>query len=226
VGDDKEAAVLAAHGVHAAGDDLESVDIETGIGFVENGVFWLQHHELEDLVALLFAAGEAFIDTAAGEAAVHLELVHAGVKLLVKFHGVNVLALGQAGLQRGAEEVGVADAGDLMRVLEGKEQAGATAGIDGHVEDVFAIEEDFATGDFVVFVATEDFAQRTFARAIRAHDGMDFTGVDGEVQAFEDFAAGDLSVEGFNFEGHEGGEMMMIEWRRRRRYRGWRGQCG
>jgi len=31
---------------------------------------------------------------------------------------------------------------------------------------------------------------------------MDFTGVDGEVQAFEDLAAGDLGVEVFDFEGH------------------------
>ena len=37
---------------------------------------------------------------------------------------------------------------------------------------------------------------------------MDFTGVDREIEAFEDFAAGDLGVEGFNFEGHgKGGKM-------------------
>jgi hypothetical protein len=30
--------------------------------------------------------------------------------------------------------------------------------------------------------------------------------VDREVQAFENFAAGDLSVEVFDFEGHESGE--------------------
>ena len=97
MGDDEEAAVLAAHGVHAAGDDFEGVDVETGVGFVEDGVFGLQHHELEDLIALLFAAGEAFIDAAAGEAAVHLELVHAGVERFVELHGVDVLALRQAG---------------------------------------------------------------------------------------------------------------------------------
>jgi hypothetical protein len=114
--------------------------------------------------------------------------------------------LRQAGFQGSAEEVGVADAGDFVRVLEGKEEAGAAAGIDGHVEDVFAIEEDLAAGDFVVFVAAEDLAQSAFARTVRAHDGMDFTGVDGEIEAFEDFAAGDLSVEVFDFEGHEGGE--------------------
>jgi hypothetical protein len=49
-------------------------------------------------------------------------------------------------------------------------------------------------------VAAEDFAQRAFAGAVRAHDGVDFTGVDGEVQAFEDFAAGDLGVEVFDLE--------------------------
>ena len=153
VGDDEEAAVLAAHGVHAAGDDFEGVDVETRVGFVEDSVFWLQHHELEDFVALLFAAGEAFIDAAASEAAVHFELVHAGVELFVELHGVDVLSLRQAGFEGGAEEVGVADAGYLVRVLEGEEEPSAAACIDGHVEDVFAIEQDLAASDFVVFVA-------------------------------------------------------------------------
>jgi hypothetical protein len=93
-----------------------------------------------------------------------------------------------------------------VRVLEGEKEAGAAALIDGHVEDVFAIEQDLAAGDFVVFVTAEDLAEGAFAGAVRAHDGVDFTGVDREVQAFENFAAGDLSVEVFDFEGHESGE--------------------
>jgi hypothetical protein len=87
-----------------------------------------------------------------------------------------------------------------MRILEGEEQTGAAASIDGHVQDVFAIEEDLAAGDFVVFVAAEDLAQRALARAVRAHDGVNFTGLDDEVQAFEDFAARNLSVEVFDLE--------------------------
>jgi hypothetical protein len=86
--------------------------------------------------------------------------------------------------------------------LEGEEEAGAAAGIDGHVEDVFTIKEDLATGDFIVFVAAEDLAESAFAGAVRSHDGVDFTGLDREVQAFEDFAAGDGGVEVFDFEGH------------------------
>jgi hypothetical protein len=62
---------------------------------------------------------------------------------------------GQAGFQSGPEEVRVADAGDLVRILEGEEETRAAALIDGHVEDVHAIEQDLAAGDFVVFVAAE-----------------------------------------------------------------------
>ena len=156
VGDEEEAAGLAAHGVDAAGDDFEGVDVEAGVGFVEDGVFGFQHHELEDLVAFFLATGEALIHGAPGEGAVHFELVHAGVELLVEGDGVDVFTFGEASFEGGAEEVGVGDAGDFVGILEGEEEAGAGAGVDFHVEDVLAVEGDGACGDFVVAVAGED----------------------------------------------------------------------
>jgi hypothetical protein len=43
------------------GHDLQRVDVETGIGFVHDRHLGLQHTHLQNLVALLFAAGKAFI---------------------------------------------------------------------------------------------------------------------------------------------------------------------
>ena len=48
--------------VDARGHNLQRVDVQPGIGFVQDGELRLQHGHLENLVALLFAAGEAFVD--------------------------------------------------------------------------------------------------------------------------------------------------------------------
>ena len=71
------------------------------------------------------------------------------------------------GVDGGAEEVGVADAGDLDGVLEGEEDALAGALLRVHVEEVLALEEDFALGDLVGVAAGEDAGQRALAGAVR-----------------------------------------------------------
>ncbi len=118
---------------------------------------------MQDLVALLFTAGEAFINAAAGEAAVHFELIHARVKLLVKLHRINVLTLGQTGLQGSAEKVGVADARNFMRILKREEQTGAAALCHVHRQNVLAIQKDLTADDFIVFVTAKDLRQGALA---------------------------------------------------------------
>ena len=118
--------------------------------------------------------------------------------MFVEGDGVDVFAFREAGFEGGAEEVGIGDAGNLVGVLEGEEEAGAGAGVDGHVEDVLAVEGDGACGDFVFFVAGEDFGKGAFAGAVGSHDGVDFTGVDGEVEAVEDLTVRDLGGEIFD----------------------------
>ena len=54
-------AVAAAHHVDAVGDDLQRIDVQTGVGFVEDRKRWFEHRHLEDLVALLLAAREPFV---------------------------------------------------------------------------------------------------------------------------------------------------------------------
>ena len=114
-------------GVDAVGDDAERVDVEAGVGLVHEGELGLEHGHLENLAALLFAAGETVVDRARGELPVDLQQVHFGVEALVVGGGVEFLALGHAGLDGGAEEVGDGDAGDFARVLEREEEAGAGA---------------------------------------------------------------------------------------------------
>ena len=195
VGDDEEARVRAAHGVDAFGDDAERVDVEAGVGLVEDGVLRLEHHQLEDLAALLLAAGEAFVDEAGGELPVHLEGVHLGVELGVVGLGVEGRALGLAGDERGADEVGDGHAGDLAGILEGEEEAGAGDDIRLEADDLFAVEEGFARLHGVVGVAGEDLGERALAGAVRPHDGVHFALRDREGEILQDRAVADGGVE-------------------------------
>ena len=53
--------------------------------------------------------------------------------------------------------------------------------------------------NFVIWLACDDIGKRRLARTVRAHDGGDFTIVNGEVQAVEDFLVFDRDVEIANF---------------------------
>ena len=85
--------------------------------------------------------------------------------------------------------------GNLDRILEGQEDAFAGALLGVHVEQVLAAVDDFAAGDLVAVAPGEDAGQRALAGAVRPHDGVDFAGVDGEVDAFEDLPALDAGGE-------------------------------
>ena len=61
-------ALGVAQAIDAVGDDLERIDVEAGVGFIEQRELRLEHQHLQDLVALLLAAGEALVDAARQEA--------------------------------------------------------------------------------------------------------------------------------------------------------------
>ena len=75
VGDDDDAELGAGPPdlFDAAGDDPQPVDVEAGVGLVEDRELGLEERHLQDLVALLLAAGEAVVEVALGEAEVHAE---------------------------------------------------------------------------------------------------------------------------------------------------------
>ena len=153
---------------------LQRVDVEAGVGLVHQGELRLEHRHLEDLAALLLAAGESLVDRARGELPVDLEQVHLLVEPLVIGRGVQFLALAKAGLEGGADEVGDADPGDLARVLEGEEKSRPGAFVGLHPEDGLPVQQDVAAGDRVVGMPGDGLGQGRFARAVRAHEGMDF----------------------------------------------------
>ena len=146
VRDEQDAGLAAlADPVDALGHHAQRVDVEAGVGLVEDGDLRAQQLELQDLVALLLAAGEALVDVALGERRVHLEALHRLLLLLDPQPQLGGLAADGGG--GGAQEVGDGDAGHLDGVLHRQEDAGAGPLVDGHLEDVLAVEGDGAGGD-------------------------------------------------------------------------------
>ena len=103
-------------------------------------------------------------------------------------------------VERGLQKVGAVHAGNLDRILEREKDAFARAFLGIEVEQVLAAVKHFAAGDVVAVASGQDRGERALAAAVRPHDGVDFAGVDGEVDAFEDLFALDAGAEVFDFE--------------------------
>ncbi len=132
---------LGAHFLDAGRDLAQCVDVEAGVGLVEHGDLGLEQRHLENLVALLLAAGEALVQVPLLEAVVHAEPLRPRQELHAHFeHGVVVDAL--AARHRLAQEVEHRHARDLFGVLEAEEQAPGRPLVGGCVGDVGAVEPD------------------------------------------------------------------------------------
>ena len=186
VGDehDAEAGPVLADLLDAAGHRAQGVDVEAGVGLVEDGQLGLEDGHLQDLVALLLAAGEALVEVAVGEGRVHAEPLHPVHDGQAQLEHGQVDAL--AGRQRLAQELDDRDAGDLLGVLEGEEHAGLGPHLGGPVGDVVALVEDAPAGDLVLRVGQQGVGERRLARAVGAHDGVHLAGLHDQVDAPED----------------------------------------
>ena len=95
-----------------------------------------------------------------------------------------------------AQVLGDRHARDRDRVLERHEQAGTRALVRIGLGDVLAVEEDLAFGHLEVRVAHDRVRERGLARAVRAHQRVELTGPDVQVDPLEDLLvrSGDVQV--------------------------------
>jgi hypothetical protein len=200
VGDHQERALGRAQRVHALRHLLQRVDIETRIGLVEDRQLRLEYGHLKDLVALFFAAGETFVDRAMQQFVRDLHHLELLAHQLEKLHGVQLLFTAHLALriERGAQKVGVIDAGNFHRVLKRQKHAGRRALFRIQREQVDAVVDHRAGGDFVTVAAGEHVAQGRFAGAVRPHDGVDFARIHGKAEALENFLALNADVQVFD----------------------------
>ena len=177
VGDEHDAELgpVLADLPDAAGDRAQGVDVEAGVGLVEDGQLGLEDGHLQDLVALLLAAREALVEVAVGEDGVHAQPLHPLHDRQPQLQHRQVDAL--AGRQGLAQELDDRDAGDLLRVLEGEEHAGLGPHLGRPVGDVVALVEDPALRDLVLRVGEQGVGEGRLARAVGAHEGVDLPGL-------------------------------------------------
>ena len=83
--------------VDALRDDAQGVDVQAGVGLIEDGELRLQQAELQHLVALLLAAGEALVDGTLGEGRVDVQFLHRLAGLLNPLAQLRSLATGGGG---------------------------------------------------------------------------------------------------------------------------------
>src|SRR3984957_15716904 len=202
VGDHDHGAFGRAQPVDAVGHDLERIDVEARIGLVEHRELRFEQRHLQDFIALLLAAREADIDWPTQHLLVDAELGRGLAHLLDEFRRreLRLAALLALSVERGAQEVHRADAGDFQRILECEENTlgGALVGLER--KQILALERHRAARHLVGLLAREHVRERRLARSVRAHDGVHLALVHGEVETFEDLAAVDRHLEVLHFE--------------------------
>src|SRR5207248_11661518 len=100
----------------------------------------------------------------------------------------------------GSEKVRVRDARNLHGVLKGEKDSLLRALFRLEVEEILAIVGRGSGRDFICRIASKNLSERALAGAVRAHHGMDLTGVHGEVDAFENLFTAYGGLEAFYVE--------------------------
>jgi len=88
-----------------------------------------------------FAAGKTGVDGAIQQRLIHLHGRHLAADQIEEIHGVQLRLAGALAhrIQRGLEEIHVADAGDLNRILERQKDARLRALFRVELQQVFAV---------------------------------------------------------------------------------------
>ena len=194
VRDDERARLRTDERVHAVRDDPQGVDVETRVGLVEHRDPRLEHRHLQDLDALLLAAGEAVVQVARRELAGNLEVLHCGEKLRPELgdrHGIVLAAVSRLArrVDRAAQEARHGDTGDRMRILEGEEEPALGTLVRSEFRHVLPVEHDLPLGDLVGGMAHQGVGERRLPGAVRPHDRVLLTDVDLEVDTLDDLGA-------------------------------------
>ena len=182
--------------VHSVGNDAEGVDVQSAIRLVEDRELRLEHRHLEYLVPLLLPARKTFVHAAAGEFVVQLDdgplLAHQLQEVRGGYRRQPLVF--PVFVHRSAHEVHHAHARNFDRVLETQEQALAAPVFGRHREEVFSVEHDLAFRNGEGGITHEHAAERTLARTVRAHDGMNLAVADSKVDALQYLFAIDAGV--------------------------------
>ena len=101
-----------------------------------------------------------------------------------------------AGVDGRAQEIRYRHARDRHRVLESQEKPQARAVIRHASSRIFCpLKDHFAFGHLIGRVAHQGIGQGRFTRPIRAHDGVNFALLDGQIDALQDLFSFDTDMQ-------------------------------
>ena len=120
---------------------------------------------MKNLIALLLATGEAFVDATFEECRVQIHLFGNLFGQLHELRGVHfrLATVCAHGVDGGAQELQVADAGNLHRILECQENTFTSPLFGFKVQQVLAVQADFALGYRKRLIASQHLGQGTLA---------------------------------------------------------------
>src|SRR4026209_2757762 len=176
--DQHDRARRISHRVDPVGHDPERIDVETRIGLVQHRERWREHGHLQDLVPLFLSAGETFVDAAVEETLVHLHQLQLLAYQAQELEGIELglTALLAYRVERGLEQIGVVDAWNLDRVLEGQEDTRAGALFRAHDQQILALVQDAPLRDLVAVSSGQYARKRALPGTVRTHDGVHLPG--------------------------------------------------
>src|SRR5688572_19492885 len=197
VGHQHDRACRIPHRVDAVGHDTQRIDVETRIGLVQHRERRREHGHLQDLVPLFLSAGETLVDAAVEETLVHLHQLQLLANQAQELEGIELrlAALLAYRVERGLEQIGVVDAWNLDRVLEGQEHTRAGAILRAHGQQILSLVKDGALRDLVAVSSGQYAGKRALPGAVRSHDGVHLPGAYLEVEPLEDLPGADLYVQ-------------------------------
>ena len=93
VGDDEERAVCEfAVLFDSLCNEADSVYVEAGVGFIEDGEVWLEHKKLKNFALFAFSAGEAYVEVALCVFRLHVEELHTALQLFLEMEELYAFA--------------------------------------------------------------------------------------------------------------------------------------
>src|SRR4029077_19661023 len=139
---------------------LERIDVQAAIGLIQNGIFRLEHRQLQDFRALFFAPGKTFVDRTRRERTIHPEQLHLFVKLRVVIGRFELFTVRQTRLYGRTEKISNRYAGNFAWILESQEKPAPGTFIGVELEKIFAIHQDFTLSDLVVRMTSQHLGER------------------------------------------------------------------
>ena len=174
--------------IHTTSHDPKRINIETGIGFIKDRNNRLQQRHLQNFIALLFSAGEAFVHTPLQKGWIHLDHVQTLAHVIFEIEGIELLQtlLLPPGITGNAQKLEIADTRNFNGVLETEEHPKSRTLLGIQLQKISSAVTNAATGHAISGMPCQHLGQGAFATAIPTHHRMDLASPHLQIDPFED----------------------------------------